>query len=42
MNDVVSDNKNDGAVRGVAVGNQLGPGIRITSIRDLGPGGSGE
>jgi len=41
MNDVVSDNENDGTVKLIAVGNQLGAGIRIASIREeLGPGGS--
>lgn len=40
MNDGVSDNENDGAVKGIAIGNRLGPGIRIASIPDLGPGGS--
>jgi hypothetical protein len=40
MNDVVADNLNDGSVRGVAVGNRLGPGVRIASIPELGPGGS--
>lgn len=39
MNDVVSDNENDGAVRGIAVGNRLGPGIRVASLEELGPGG---
>jgi len=40
MNDDTSDNLNDGSVKGIAVGNQLGPGIRIASIPELGPGGS--
>jgi len=40
MNDGVSDNENDGAVRGIAVGNRLGPGIRAASLEELGPGGS--
>ena len=40
MNDEVSDNLNDGSVKGIAVGNRLGPGVRIASIPDLGPGGS--
>lgn len=40
MNDKVSDNENDGEVKGIAIGNHLGPGIRIASIPELGPGGS--
>lgn len=40
MNDGQSDNLNDGAVKGIAVGNRLGPGIRIASVAALGPGGS--
>jgi len=40
MNDETSDNKNDGSVKGIAVGNLLGPGVRIASISELGPGGS--
>lgn len=40
MNDDNSDNLNDGSVKGIAVGNRLGPGIRIASLPDLGPGGS--
>jgi len=40
MNDGSSDNLNDGSVKGIAVGNRLGPGIRIASIPELGPGGS--
>lgn len=39
MNDAVSDSENDGAIRGIAVGNRLGPGIRIASLEELGPGG---
>lgn len=42
MNDGVSDNENDGSVRGIAVGNRLGPGIRIASIEEVGPGGRWE
>jgi len=34
----VSDNENRGAVEGIAFGNQLGPGIRVASLTDLGPG----
>ncbi|KAL7515599.1 hypothetical protein ACHAXN_013363 [Cyclotella atomus] len=40
MNDDNSDNLHDGSVQGIAVGNKLGPGIKIASIPDLGPGGS--
>jgi hypothetical protein len=40
MAENVSDNKNDGSVREIAVGNLLGPGIRIASLPELGPGGS--
>uniref|UniRef100_A0A7S2R374 Uncharacterized protein n=1 Tax=Eucampia antarctica TaxID=49252 RepID=A0A7S2R374_9STRA len=40
MNGGVSDNENDGAVKGIMIGNQLGAGIRIASDEELGPGGS--
>ncbi len=40
MAETVSDNKNDGSVREIAVGNLLGPGIRVASLPELGPGGS--
>lgn len=40
MNDQVSDNENDGQVKGIAIGNRLGSGIRIASLPELGPGGS--
>ncbi|KAL7530419.1 hypothetical protein ACHAWF_003370 [Thalassiosira exigua] len=40
MNDEQSDNLNDGSVKGIAVGNRLGPGIRIASDPEIGPGGS--
>ena len=40
MNDQVSNNENDGQVKGIAIGNNLGDGIRIASIEELGPGGS--
>jgi hypothetical protein len=40
MLDRVSDNENDGAVKGIALGNQLGTGIRVASLPELGPGGS--
>ena len=36
----VSDNENRGAVQGIAFGNRLGPGIRVASDPDLGPGGT--
>lgn len=40
MNSIVLDNKNDGRVRGIAIGNMLGRGIRIASLPDAGDGGS--
>lgn len=40
MNDDTADNLNDGSVKGIAVGNRLGPGIRIASQPELGSGGS--
>ena len=40
MNDGSSDNQNDGRVKGIAVGNFLGEGIRVASLPELGPGGS--
>ena len=40
MAEQVSDNENDGSVKGIAMGNRLGPGIRIASLPELGPGGS--
>lgn len=40
MAEQVSDNENDGSVKGIAIGNQLGSGIRIASLPELGPGGS--
>jgi hypothetical protein len=40
MLDRVSDNENNGAVKGIAIGNNLGNGIRVASIPELGPGGS--
>jgi len=40
MLDEVSDNKNDGSVKGIAIGNLLGPGVKIASLPELGPGGS--
>lgn len=40
MNDDNAENLHDGSVEGIAVGNRLGPGIKIASIPELGPGGS--
>ena len=41
MAENVASNENDGKVyREIARGNQLGPGIRIASLPELGPGGS--
>lgn len=40
MLDQVQDNLNDGSVKGIALGNRLGPGVRIASLPELGPGGS--
>lgn len=40
MLDQASDNENDGSVKGIAIGNQLGNGIRVASLPELGPGGS--
>jgi len=40
MLDNVSENENDGSVKMIAVGNQLGPGIRKASLPELGSGGS--
>jgi len=40
MLDKVSDNKNDGSVEMIAIGNHLGPGIRTASLPELGNGGS--
>ncbi|EJK56458.1 hypothetical protein THAOC_23650, partial [Thalassiosira oceanica] len=39
MLDDTRDNENDGAVKGIAVGNRLGQGIRVASLPELGPGG---
>ena len=36
----VSDNENRGKVQGIAFGNRLGPGIRVASDPELGPGGT--
>ena len=36
----VSDNENRGQVSGIAFGNRLGPGIRVASDPELGPGGT--
>jgi hypothetical protein len=40
MRSQVSHNENDGSVERIAIGNQLGPGIKIASLEELGPGGS--
>jgi len=40
MAEQVSDNENDGSVKQIAIGNRLGPGIRVASLPELGPGGS--
>lgn len=40
MLDDVSDNENKGQVDGIAYRNQLGPGVRVASLPELGPGGS--
>eukprot|EP00931_Biecheleriopsis_adriatica_P101028 TRINITY_DN76255_c0_g1_i1.p1 TRINITY_DN76255_c0_g1~~TRINITY_DN76255_c0_g1_i1.p1 ORF type:complete len:212 (+),score=38.86 TRINITY_DN76255_c0_g1_i1:75-710(+) len=36
----VAHNLNSGEIRGIAVGNRLGPGIEIASLPELGQGGS--
>ena len=36
----VRDNRNDGSVSGIAIGNRLGTGIQVASIPELGTGGS--
>jgi len=40
MVDSVSSNQNEGKVQGIHYSNQLGAGIRIASLPELGPGGS--
>lgn len=40
MLDDVSDNDNLGQVDGIAYHNRLGPGVRVASLPELGPGGS--
>lgn len=40
MRQDASYNTNDGSVRGIALGNQLGPGILAASLPELGAGGS--
>lgn len=40
MVDKESFNENEGKVEGIHFSNQLGPGIRIASMPELGPGGS--
>jgi len=36
----VTDNENRGKVEGIAFGNKLGPGIRVASLPEAGPGGT--
>lgn len=36
----IADNENDGSVPGIVIGNNLGQGIRVASLPELGPGGS--
>ena len=38
MVDNASNNENDGSVKGIAIGNFLGDGIRMVSLPKLGPG----
>jgi len=40
MNDENTFNEHSGDIRGIAIGNKLGSGIRIASVPELGPGGS--
>jgi len=40
MQSIVSSNENKGQVEGIHFSNQLGPGIQIASLEELGPGGS--
>eukprot|EP01063_Lacrimia_lanifica_P015770 TRINITY_DN22434_c0_g1_i1.p1 TRINITY_DN22434_c0_g1~~TRINITY_DN22434_c0_g1_i1.p1 ORF type:complete len:236 (+),score=80.80 TRINITY_DN22434_c0_g1_i1:75-710(+) len=40
MSDDVLDCQNDGAVRGISIGNALGRGIRVASLPEVGAGGS--
>ena len=40
MRQDASYNENDGGVKGIALGNQLGPGILAASLPELGAGGS--
>lgn len=40
MNDETVYNENQGEIQQIAIGNNLGPGIKIASISELGPGGS--
>lgn len=40
MVDGTADDENDGAIPGIALGNNLGNGIRVASLPELGPGGS--
>jgi hypothetical protein len=40
MLDEESFNENKGKVEGIHYSNQLGPGVKIASLSELGPGGS--
>jgi hypothetical protein len=40
MLESIADSENDGSIPGIALGNNLGEGIRIASLPELGPGGS--
>lgn len=40
MNDEQTFNEHAGQIKGIALGNKLGDGIRIASLPELGPGGS--
>jgi hypothetical protein len=40
MRGTVASNENEGQVEGIHSGNQLGTGIAIASLAELGPGGS--
>eukprot|EP01038_Epipyxis_sp_PR26KG_P010831 gene10831-14540_t len=40
MLESIADNENNGLVKGIQYSNRLGPGIKIASMEELGPGGS--
>ena len=40
MRDDDAENENDGRVAGIHQSNKLGPGIKVASLTELGPGGS--